>query len=349
MCYYLDMQKEYSYGKIRSDIYNENFGEKKPIQFRKSPLKKFALASGLTVLLYIIFGELVAYLLPKNELLVSLYRDNYYFRSGLTVILSIFMILIPFFMLFLFVNRKEKEVTKVFEKKPPLQMLPFIIVVSFAVIFFCNYITTISTSILGLFGIKAEMPEAEKNLIGVPMILFEIFSTALVPAVIEEFAIRGVLLQKLRKYGDTFAIIASSIIFGLMHMNLVQFIFATLLGIFISYAVIRTGSIWTGIAIHFCNNAYSEIMRVISQRIPDKNYTFFYLVVVGIIMVVAAISMIILSKNSKDFYSLQNPGRTKMEQGIYRKLALKTYFLHPVLIVVIAILVYSMRTTITFG
>ena len=343
------MQKNYSYGKIRSDIYNENLSEKKPLQFRKSPLKKFALASGLTVLLYIIFGEVVAYLLPKNELLVSLYKDNYYFRNGLTVILSIFMILIPFFMLFLLVNKKDKAVTKVFEKKPPLKMLPFIIIVSFAVIFFCNYITTVATSVLGLVGIKAEMPAAEKNLIGVPMILFEVFSTALVPAVIEEFAIRGVLLQRLRKYGDTFAIIASSIIFGLMHMNLVQFMFATMLGIFISYAVIRTGSIWTGIAIHFFNNAYSVIMSVISQRMPDKNYTFFYIVVIGVTMVVAAISMLILSKNSKDFYSLNNPGSTKMQQGIYRKLALKTYFLHPVLIVVIAILVYSMKTTITFG
>ncbi|MDO5014791.1 MAG: type II CAAX endopeptidase family protein [Clostridia bacterium] len=344
------MQKNYSYGNIRSDIYNENSNKNnEPLQFRQSPLKKFALATGLTIFAYILASELIGYFAAGNEAIIDLYKNNYYFRTSFTVIMSLLMILVPFFVLFLITGRKDRTVLRVFEKKPPLNLLPFIIIIGFAVIFISNYATTLITMWLKPFGIVAQAPTGEQNLSGASMILFELFGTAVVPAVIEEFAIRGVLLQWLRKYGDTFAIIASSVVFGLMHMNFVQFIFATLLGIFMSYVVIQTESIWTGIAIHFCNNAYSVLMSVVSQRMPEEKYTSLFLVLVFAIMIGAIISLVVLSKHSKEFKPLKNPGKTKSLKASYRKLAMKTYLLHPILFIAILLMIYNMKSSITFN
>ena len=80
---------------------------------------------------------------------------------------------------------------------------------------------------------------------------------ALFPAIAEEFAMRGVVMQSLRRWGDWFAMTMSALVFALMHGNMVQVPFAFLAGWILGYAVIRTGSLWTGILIHFINNTFS--------------------------------------------------------------------------------------------
>ena len=44
-------------------------------------------------------------------------------------------------------------------------------------------------------------------------------ATAVVPLFVEEFLFRGVILSQFRKYGDVFAVIASALLFGLLHRN----------------------------------------------------------------------------------------------------------------------------------
>ena len=46
-------------------------------------------------------------------------------------------------------------------------------------------------------------------------------SISAVPALVEEFALRGVVMNSLRRFGDGFAIFTSAALFGLMHGNLI--------------------------------------------------------------------------------------------------------------------------------
>ena len=94
-------------------------------------------------------------------------------------------------------------------------------------------------------------------------------SVAVVPALVEEFAIRGAVMQPLRRYGDKFAILASSIFFAILHGNLIQAPFALIAGVAIGYAVCITNSLWTGILIHFANNLYSVITEFMIEDIAN--------------------------------------------------------------------------------
>ncbi len=60
-----------------------------------------------------------------------------------------------------------------------------------------------------------------------------------------------------RKWGDKFAIVIGSVFFALIHGNLVQMPATFIAGLFMGYAYVRTGCLWTSIAIHFANNAMS--------------------------------------------------------------------------------------------
>lgn len=75
---------------------------------------------------------------------------------------------------------------------------------------------------------------------------------------IEEVIFRGVIFRALKKNFDiAIAIVVQGLLFGLVHMNGIQVVYATLIGIVCGYVVYRAGSIWSGVVIHAVNNCIS--------------------------------------------------------------------------------------------
>lgn len=87
--------------------------------------------------------------------------------------------------------------------------------------------------------------------------LTQVLTTCLLPAICEETANRGLLLKGSASLGITASVILSSIFFGLMHLNVNQFFYATVLGFILAFSVITTKSIFPGMIIHFMNNFLS--------------------------------------------------------------------------------------------
>ncbi|MGC4001625.1 MAG: CPBP family glutamic-type intramembrane protease [Pirellulales bacterium] len=83
-----------------------------------------------------------------------------------------------------------------------------------------------------------------------------ILLVALVPAVCEELAFRGFILSGLRHWGGRMrAILATAVLFGLIHGILQQSIAAAMGGIVMGYIAVKTESLWPCIAYHFTNNS----------------------------------------------------------------------------------------------
>ena len=128
-----------------------------------------------------------------------------------------------------------------------------------------NQLTENFVRFLNMFGINPQSADFEipSDAFG---ILLYIFTISVVPAVVEEFAMRGIVMGSLRRYGNAFAVIASSIIFGLMHGNFVQIPFAFALGCVLGYIDIVTDSIWPSVTVHFINNLMSAVQQVIIEK-----------------------------------------------------------------------------------
>ena len=76
----------------------------------------------------------------------------------------------------------------------------------------------------------------------------------IVPALFEEIAFRGFLMQSLRRFGDGFALFASAFCFALIHITPTRFPHTFIMGLVIGYFVLFTGSLKTGVIIHFVYN-----------------------------------------------------------------------------------------------
>lgn len=114
--------------------------------------------------------------------------------------------------------------------------------------------------------------------------------------VLEETLFRGMILQSLRPWGDWFAIVASAILFGVFHLNLIQGIPAALMGLVLGFVAVKSESILPTILMHIFNNSLSMAVTILGV---GKNRTVQG--IYGVIVLVAiVVSVILLAlKNSE--------------------------------------------------
>ena len=85
-----------------------------------------------------------------------------------------------------------------------------------------------------------------------------VFISAVLPGFCEEFATRGVVLDSTKRtFNKAITIILLGLAFGLIHQNIRQFLFTSLMGMLLVYLTIELKSIWPAIIIHFFNNLTS--------------------------------------------------------------------------------------------
>lgn len=94
-------------------------------------------------------------------------------------------------------------------------------------------------------------------------IVFELLGSCLVIPIAEELLYRGVVFKRLRLlFGVLPAILLSALIFGLMHGNIVQLLYAGILGLLLAYLMQSTGKLYAPILGHIAAN----VMAVVRQE-----------------------------------------------------------------------------------
>lgn len=167
-----------------------------------------------------------------------------------------------------------------------------------------GYINSIAMSIFGVSEAYSELVGGYEFYFGYEIVLMFI-GTALVPAVAEEFLFRATVLSNLKPYGKIMAVVGSSVLFGLMHQNPYQLLYATASGLVLGYAYLKTGSIWCPMLIHFFNNAFSVTQQVILGNCQEDVAIILVLLtnllmyIVGVICAIFYIKKMIKEKRVK--------------------------------------------------
>ena len=181
-----------------------------------------------------------------------------------------------------------------------------------ALLYFFNiFVAGFMHGVLSIFGYR--FPSGESTFTGISGFFVTLVLVGVLPGICEETAHRGLLLNGLRsRLGITKAILFSSIIFGLMHLNIVQCIYAAILGYLIALAVVATRSIWTGIIMHFMNNALNtffgfahsegwflgDFMDGLNNLFANFGFFFFLAFVFGMYCLI----MLVINKFAKENY-----------------------------------------------
>ena len=108
------------------------------------------------------------------------------------------------------------------------------------------------------YGIDADFPIYSD----VPSVIISFIHLVILPPLLEEILMRKLVLGSVLPFGKSGAVIFSSLIFALFHMNLMQIPFAFLCGLVFGYFTVKTGSLFFAVLLHFLKNLSSFILSL---------------------------------------------------------------------------------------
>lgn len=200
-----------------------------------------------------------------------------------------------------------------------------------------NYPSNLVSYILEEIGLSGELPETPLPQGTAGSVLYFV-NIAIIPPFVEEFAFRGVILSRLRKYGNGFAVFASSILFALFHGNLIQFVFAFICGMIFAYIVIKTGNIFLTILLHAINNGFSVITELWYQASPTDQTDLIQTIIFFAIIGLGIIALVLMIIRHREFFK-KTPGAVSPPYSFGRRFAM--FLLNPGFIALFAYFVFS--------
>lgn len=104
--------------------------------------------------------------------------------------------------------------------------------------------------------------------------LWTMVSLILFAPLFEELLCRGVVLGSLReRYGVTTAWLLSSLFFGVLHLQPVQVVSATVVGLILGYVRLATDSLWPSMILHALNNAVAYLLMILFTKPGEEGAT----------------------------------------------------------------------------
>jgi len=127
----------------------------------------------------------------------------------------------------------------------------------------------------------------------------------IVGPIVEELIFRGLILRSLEGYGRNLAIVVSSLLFGVMHGNIPQMVFAFLTGLILGYAASRYSIVWC-IILHIFNNLV--LGDLLSRALSGLSEDAQALITLGIMGIFTVAGLVVLIVRRKDIlgYIRQN-------------------------------------------
>lgn len=267
----MDNNYQYQQNNYYQNIYNMFGGNNPVIDKEASEIRRLGTNAGTACLGFIIL-QYAFILALRVSGLAKLYTSNVIFEYGLGLLGQVLYIFVPFFILYLASSQEEKNAIMKFDKPNSKTLYVFAVCIGLGACLFSNVFSNILLGLFSFAGVDFMSGMEDSPVADGPLgYLITILSVAVISPLLEEFAFRGVLLQPLRKYGDKFAIVTSSLIFGVMHGNMVQAPAAFAVGMLMAYFCIKTNSIWTSVTIHILNNLLSCILSFFYEKNPDAS------------------------------------------------------------------------------
>ena len=143
-------------------------------------------------------------------------------------------------------------------------------------------ILNILIGLTGISGIDNTFQEISEAIKSTPIVITIICAGVIIP-IAEELIFRGLVFNRIKfQYNFISALLISSIVFGIFHGNLVQGIYATLLGFCLSYTYNKTKSILIPISIHFSANTFVIILGKLTEN-SDSHVILAIIIIVSLI------------------------------------------------------------------
>ncbi|WP_461612073.1 lysostaphin resistance A-like protein [Clostridium sp. Marseille-QA1073] len=209
----------------------------------------------------------------------------------LNYILLISSIVTVLIFLIIYAIRKKKLTEEILLKKTKLMNIVTAVLIGTCVWLFNSGVL----ALLQLNGLLMEQFQGMNEILN-PLTEGNLFIMVLTIGIVapfaEEFLFRGVIYRTLSKnISIPVTIIIQGILFGIYHANLIQGVYASLLGIIFGFITYKTQSLWPAIIAHMTNNTIAVIIPTLMGDIFNTTSCMIF-VIIGLIGTITTIFFI---------------------------------------------------------
>lgn len=276
---------------------------------RKSNIKRLGNAVGIPLCLFSVISFvitqifvvlMVAFLGEQSA--NSLFADpnvNYLLSTGISVI----CFTLPFLITSKMLNLKWRD-TMSFKKTESSKFIS-VLMLGLGACSLSNYASSLLSSFMQEFTGKS----SQTSMIGFgtdwKSFVISLLCVGIMPALLEEFAFRGIVLGALRKYmNDGTAIFVSAFVFGLLHGNLQQIPFAFGVGLALGYATVYCKSIIPAMVLHGVNNSFSVVLDFATRGMNPLTSQITTMLYLAVLLLIGVCGFIMLTLTDKDAFRL---------------------------------------------
>ncbi|MBQ9355507.1 MAG: CPBP family intramembrane metalloprotease [Clostridia bacterium] len=335
------MVENYETPQVTTDIFNYDF--EKMIKEKKIK-KEYRNAAAIVGIPYLLCF-LISYFWARFYLITATYMGadlndaiDFANMSGvdecIQIFLSVFLFVLPFSLALVF-SRRTVSKTVSFSAPEKKTALPYYLF-GLAFCLFSNVAVSYAGGIFEKFGLHYDVDFGE-NPTGFFGIMLAVISICIIPALVEEFAFRGVVMGITLPFSESFAVFSSALLFGIMHGNFEQMPFAFLVGLVLGLIRVKTGTLWVCIALHFTNNLISLSIDYISRYVSAEQLNICYALFISLALILVVPAMFLAEKRFKaKAFSLETNSKDLPEKEKYRQ-----FFSSPFIIIPVCLYFYS--------
>jgi len=252
----------------------------------KHEMKNFGFVIGIAIIIYV--GTQTILSLVGN-ILISTFMKNVLNETEMEMVLQVVLQIVSLGLASAFVfTYVEKTENKIIKRKVCFVTKLKLVLISLFLVFALQLI--LSLLLYPALGINYDTTDLFKvdssSRILSKIIL--VITLAVTPAFFEELFFRKAIINLSIKYGKTFALIFSACLFGLLHMNISQGLFAFMMGLLFGTIYIYTGDIKLTMLIHFLNNGFAALELILPE--------FFVMIAVAVLLIILMIGFVLWIK-----------------------------------------------------
>jgi membrane protease YdiL (CAAX protease family) len=232
-------------------------------------------------------------------------------RMSANLMLLVNMAAVDFFAMpiawLLFLRRIPKNDACEIETRTPLTLkkLLFFLPCVFALM----YAGALMGTLIGML-FKKGLSNVVEQAIGSVDVWVSVLCAGIIGPVAEELFFRKAMIDRLSKFHPTDAILFSALLFGLIHGNLTQFLYAFPLGILLGIIYYRTQNIGYTILLHIAINTIGGVVpQLVGSAVaglPEEIGMLVMLVYSQIIIGICAVGLVFLIRRRREFLPIRS-------------------------------------------
>ncbi len=127
-------------------------------------------------------------------------------------------------------------------------------------------------------------------------VVLGIFAVVIIPAVFEEFWMRGIIFSAYNRCNTRAAVIFTALVFALLHLSVNEFVGFFFMGIVSALVLIKSGSLYSAIIYHACSNLTALLF---GAHIMPKIIDYIWVVFAAMVLLFAAALVVLLKQKSR--------------------------------------------------